>query len=68
MLDEQKQQVLKVLAELDVKNKPIIEVMNKIVRLTARGPSSLLDRYRKFRERNQPSEVSLDDSRNSVIK
>jgi GTPase len=41
MVDEQKQQVEKVLAELDVKGKPVIEVLNKIDLLTPEGRAHL---------------------------
>jgi GTP-binding protein HflX len=44
MMDEQKEQVEKVLGELDVKGKPVIEVLNKIDLLTPEERARLADR------------------------
>jgi GTP-binding protein HflX len=58
MMEEQKEQVEKVLRELQVQDKPVIEVLNKIDLLSAEARSRLEDRYAS-RARGGPVAVAV---------
>ncbi len=58
MLEEQKEQVEKVLAELEVQQKPVIEVLNKIDLLSQEDRSHLENRYHS-RARGGPAAVAV---------